>query len=105
MTDEEGNLLTAGKDYKLTGTVSAKKPGTYTIKAIGCGDYQIRYSLKSSMRSARTVTVGTKPSAVRKTVKKLKGGRKYYVQARAYKTVSGKKYYSAWSAVRSVKTK
>lgn len=147
VTDKSGNVLTAGEDYKLTGTVTAKKPGTYTIEATGCGEYQgrlsksfrisvkttvvssltrgkkaftvkvarrassnvtgyqIRYSLKSSMGSAKTVTVGTKPSAVKKTVKKLKGGRKYYVQARAYKTVSGKKYYSAWSAKKSVKTR
>lgn len=147
VTDKNGNVLTAGEDYKLTGTVTAKKPGTYTIKATGCGEYkgqlsmsfrisvkttvvssltrgkkaftvkvarrassnvtgyQIRYSLKSSMGSAKTVTVGTKPSAVKKKVKKLKGGRKYYVQARAYKTVSGKKYYSAWSTKKSVKTK
>ena len=35
----------------------------------------------------------------------LSGKRKYYVQVRTYKTVSGVKYYSAWSSTKSVKTK
>ena len=38
------------------------------------------------------------------TVKKLSGG-KYYVKVRAYKTAGGVKYYSAWSATKSVKVK
>ena len=40
-----------------------------------------------------------------KTVKNLKAKKKYYVQIRAYKTISGKTYYSAWSAVKAVKTR
>ena len=40
-----------------------------------------------------------------KTVKKLKGGKTYYVKVRSYKTANGKKKYSKWSAVKKVKTK
>lgn len=66
--------------------------------------YQIRYSLKSSMASSKTVTVkGAKTTS--KSISKLKKGKKYYVQVRTYKTVDGKKYYSSWSAKKSVKTK
>jgi len=68
--------------------------------------YQIRYSLKKNIsdKNAKTVTVkGSK--AVKKTVKKLKNKKKYYVQIRTYKTVSGVKYYSSWSKAKSVKTR
>ena len=44
-----------------------------------------------------------------KTVKKLKGGKKYYVRVRTYTTkkVNGKtvKLYSSWSASKTVTTK
>ena len=39
------------------------------------------------------------------TVKKLAAGKKYYVRIRTYRTVGGKKYYSAWSGARTVRTK
>jgi len=35
----------------------------------------------------------------------LKSGRKYWVRVRTYKTVNGKKYYSAWSKVKTVTVK
>ena len=39
------------------------------------------------------------------TMDKLKAKKKYYVRIRTYKTVSGQKYYSAWSKVKAIKTK
>lgn len=39
------------------------------------------------------------------TVKKLKANKKYYVRVRTYNKVNGKKIYSAWSKVKTVKTK
>ncbi|MBQ6392528.1 MAG: fibronectin type III domain-containing protein [Eubacterium sp.] len=66
--------------------------------------YQIRYSLKSSMAGAKSKTLaGASKTSVK--IKKLKAKKKYYVQIRSYKTVGGKKYYSAWSAKKTVKTK
>ena len=45
-----------------------------------------------------------KPKTVSpKTIKAAK--KKYYVRIRTYKIVNGKKVYSAWSKVKSVKTK
>lgn len=67
--------------------------------------YQVRYSLNKSMSGAKTKTIGTRYYYVSKTVKYLKRYRTYYVQVRSYKTISGKKYYSTWSNVRSVKTR
>lgn len=66
--------------------------------------YQLQYSLSSKFKKAKTVTVKG-PKKLYRTVKKLKGGKRYYVRVRTYKTVSGKKYVSAWSKKRAVKTK
>ena len=66
--------------------------------------YQIRYSTSSKMTSAKTKTVkGYKYTS--KKITKLKAKKKYYVQVRTYKTVSGKTYYSSWSGIKSVTTK
>ena len=40
-----------------------------------------------------------------KQIKGLKKGKKYYVRIRSFKTVSGKKYYSAWGAKKAVTIK
>ena len=66
--------------------------------------YQLQYSTSSSFSNAKSVTIN-KASTVKKTVKSLKKSTKYYVRIRTYKTVGGKKYYSVWSAAKSVKTK
>ena len=63
----------------------------------------MRYSTKKTMASATTKTVTSK-SAVSKTVAKPKSKKTYYVQVRAYTTVNGKKYYSAWSTAKKIKT-
>ena len=39
------------------------------------------------------------------TLKKLKGGKKYYVQVRTYTISKNVKYYSKWSKKKAVKTK
>ncbi len=41
----------------------------------------------------------------KKTFKKLKSKRKYFVRVRAYKLTNGKKIYGSWSAVKTVKVK
>ena len=40
-----------------------------------------------------------------KTIKELKGGKKYYVRVRTYKVVNGKTYYSKWSKAKTVTTR
>ena len=81
---------------KLTVKVKAQKNQT--------SGYQIRYSLKKSMKGAKTITLN-KNTKVSRTISKLKAKKKYYVQVRTYKKVSGKKYYSSWSKAVSKKTK
>ena len=85
--------------------VKAKKAFTVKWKKkSGVAGYQVRYSLKSSMKGAKTVTVKSAKTTSKK-VKKLKKKKKYYVQVRTYKVVNGKTYWSGWSAKKSVKTK
>lgn len=85
-------------------TVKWKKQRTQTT------GYQIRYSTSKNkdkngmLKIGKTVKIG-KSSTFSKKIKKLKGGKKYYVQIRTYKTVKGAKYYSSWSKPKTVKTK
>ena len=91
--------LTAGTK-KLTATW--KKLRTQT------SGYQIQYSTSAKFTSAKTVTV-SKNTTTKKTISRLKSGKKYYVRIRTYKTVkvNGKstKIYSSWSKLMSVKVK
>ena len=66
--------------------------------------YEIQYSTKKNFKSAKKVKI-KKNKTTSSTVKKLKAKKKYYVRIRTYKTVNGKKFYSGWSNVKSVKTK
>ena len=66
--------------------------------------YEIQYATNSKFRGAKKVTV-TNNKTDKKTISKLSGKKKYYVRVRTYKTVNGKKIYSSWSKVKSVKTK
>lgn len=88
-------------------TLKKLKPGkkTFTVSWTkkAYSGYQIRYSLKSSMKSATYKNVSASKTSLK--VKKLKTRKKYYVQIRTYKTVDGKKCYSTWSSAKKVKTK
>lgn len=83
---------------KVTNTSGLKM--TVAIKKVsGAKGYQIKYSVKSNMKPAKTTSI----SGTKKTITKLSKGKKYYVQVRAYKIDSGgKKVYGAWSAKKSV---
>lgn len=83
-----------------------KKKFTVTwAKVSGVKGYQIQYSSdKKFKKNNKSVTV-TKQKTTKASVKKLKSKKKYYVRVRTYKTVNGKKIYSSWSKVKSIKTK
>lgn len=73
-------------------------------KVSGVGGYQIQVATdKKFKKNKKTVTA--KKSKTKVKINKLKGKKKYYVRIRAYKNVSGKKVYGAWSKVKTVKTK
>ncbi len=83
-----------------TKIVSAANKATKSIKVkwnkvSGVTGYQVSVGSKTvTVKGAATVS---------KTVSKLSKNKTYKVKVRSYKTVSGKNYYSAWSACKSVK--
>jgi len=123
---QKAQIGKAGREYdkcttcgsqKNEKTIKALMPQKTTLKKLKAGKkaftvswtkkaysgYQIRYSLKSSMKSATYKNVSASKTSLK--VKKLKTRKKYYVQIRTYKTVDGKKCYSTWSSAKKVKTK
>ena len=88
---------------KVTSPSAGKMKITWNQNTAVTG-YQIQYGLKSSFSGAMKATI-SKNSTVSRTIKSLKKGKKYYVRIRSFKTVSGKKYYSAWSAKKAVTIK
>ena len=96
---------TLPKATKLTSVSAAKKAFTAKwSKTASVTGYQIQYSTNAKFAKAATKTVkGASKSSLK--VSKLKGGTKYYVRVRTYKTIGGKNYFSAWSGAKAVKTK
>ena len=83
-------------------TIKWKKPTAKNLKKTT--GYQIRYSLKKTMKNSKSVLV-KKNKTTSKTFKKLKAKKKYWVQIRTYKLSGGRKYFSGWSVKKYVKTK
>ena len=67
--------------------------------------YQIQVATDSAFTKNTKKVYKTKYSSTSKKITKLKKKKKYYVRVRTYKTVSGTKYYSKWSKVKTIKTK
>ena len=84
---------------------AAKKAITLTLKkaVARAQGYQIKYSLKKNMKKAKTVNLKANKKSLK--IKRLKSKKKYFVRARAYATVNGKKVYSKWSKTMRVKVK
>ena len=80
-------------------TVKWKKYATQTT------GYEIWIATNSGFTKGKKSYFVTSNSTTSKKITKLSGKKKYYVKIRTYKTVSGKKYYSSWSATKSVTTK
>ena len=101
---KDSNALTlVGRRAKIKSTKSTKGKIKVTLtKDKAATGYQIQYSLKKTFKG-KPVTKTTKNTSYT-----LKGMKKktYYVRARGYTTNSmGKKVYSKWSTVKTVKGK
>ena len=72
-------------------------------KQAAAGSYEIRYALKKNMKNVKTVKANGKKSSI--TIKKLKSGKKYYIQVRAVKKNGVAVTKGAWSAKKSVRVK
>lgn len=89
-------------------TLKSADTGKITVKwkkNKSCTGYQIQYATdKKFKKNVKTVTIKG-ASRTGRTISGLKNGMKYYVRIRAYKTVSKKKNYSAWSKSKTVTVK
>jgi rubredoxin len=102
----KGNYTgTVTKTFKIiprnvgTSEVTSPKKGVikYTWgRVANCDGYQIQYSTSKDFASKKSVTINNKKTCT-KELKKLKSGKKYYIRARAFKLVDGKKVYGNWS--------
>ena len=98
--------IKAPKKTSIKRVNGAKKAISVTWKKVsGVKGYQVQVATdKKFKKNKKTVTV-KKQKTTKTTVKKLKAKKKYYVRVRTYKIANGKKVYSSWSKVKSVKTK
>ena len=85
---------------------AAKKAVSVEWKKVsGVKGYQVQVATdKKFKKNKKTVNI-KRQKTTKTTVKKLKAKKKYYVRIRTYKIVNGKRDYSSWSKVKSVKTK
>lgn len=99
------SISTSVKNTKVTKITRSKnnKKAKITLKKIkGANGYRIQYSTTKKFTKKKTKTVTSKSNV--KTIKKLKATKKYYVRAKAFKTVGNKKYYSKkWSKAKLAK--
>ena len=116
---------TAGKHCKICGAVivaqkTVAKLGSPLINKVKSGSkqftaywesvdkidgYQIQYSTYKDFSKGKKLVTISGYKSTSKTVKKLKGKKKYYVRIRAYKTINGVRNYSPWSKYKAVTTK
>ena len=71
----------------------------------GIDGYQIQYSQSKTFASGNKSATAVGATTGSKTISGLTSGKTYYVRVRTYKKLDGKNYYSAWSAMKSVKVK
>lgn len=96
--------VTKPKKVKIKKVKSYKKALEVTYGKVSASGYQTQVATdKKFKKNKKTVTA--KKSKTKVKISKLKKKKKYYVRVRAYKSISGKKVYGAWSKVKTVKTK
>ena len=94
------------KATKLLKLVKGKRAMTVKWKKVsGINGYEIQYALNKKFTKSKKTAKVKKAKIVSKKLTRLKARKKYYVRVRTYKTVNGKKYYSKWSNVKSVKVR
>ena len=105
-TQAQSKPAQKSKSTKIKKVKGSKKAiAVQWVKTKGVKGYQIQVATnKKFKKNKKTVNI-KKQKTTKTTVKKLKAKKKYYVRIRTYKIVNGKKVYSSWSKVKSVKTK
>ncbi|MBR2654499.1 MAG: fibronectin type III domain-containing protein, partial [Lachnospiraceae bacterium] len=65
--------------------------------------YQIHYCMDKTFKTNNNSVSINSASTISKVIGNLQKGKTYYLRIRTYKTVGSKKYFSAWSVVKTVK--
>ena len=112
LSDQTGLAVYGKKPAKTTVRgLTAKKKGfrvKWKKRKVNTKGYEIQYAGNRKFKNAKKVTVRKKGSTA-KTIRGLKGKKRYYVRVRVYNTVKvngkTKNVYSGWSARKSVVTK
>ena len=86
----------------VTNTAASKMTIKWGKNAKATG-YVIHYSTDKTFKSGNKSVTVTSASTVSRVISGLTKGKTYYVRIRTYKTVGSAKYWSMWSAARSVK--
>ncbi len=105
-TKKSNKTVKKPKNTKIKKLTSKKANLTITWSKIsGVKGYQIQVATdKKFKKNKKTVTI-KKQKTTKKTIKKLKSGKKYYVRIRTYKISKNKKVYSSWTKAKKVKIK
>lgn len=105
-TKKSNKTVKKPKNTKIKKLTSKKANLTITWSKIsGVKGYQIQVATdKKFKKNKKTVTI-KKQKTTKKTIKKLKSGKKYYVRIRTYKVSKNKKVYSSWTKAKKVKIK
>ena len=94
------------KSAKFKKVKAAKKAVSVEWKKVsGVKGYKVQVATDKKFKKNKKTATVKKQKTTKVTIKKLKAKKKYYVRIRTYKTVKGKKVYSSWSKVKTVKTK
>ena len=94
------------KSAKFKKVKAAKKAVSVEWKKVsGVKGYQIQVATDKKFKKNKKTATVKKQKTTKVTIKKLKAKKKYYVRMRTYKTLNGKKLYSSWSKIKTVKTK
>lgn len=102
VTEAETTTKTVGRATILKVTNAKGKKAKVSLKKMaGVTGYQLKYS-NSKQFKISTVIVSKKQLY---TIKNLQKGKTYYIKARAYKVVQGKRCYGTWSKIKKVTIK
>lgn len=96
-------FISAPRIKSIRSTASGKMKISWT-KVKGATGYRIIYSTSKGMKKCKSVVVKGKSTTV-KTIKNLKGSKKYYVKVLAIREKNGQKIYSARSTKKVIKIK
>ncbi|MBQ7739627.1 MAG: leucine-rich repeat protein [Eubacterium sp.] len=100
------NAKTSVKRVTLKKAKAGKKSLTVYFKKLkGVTGYQVQIAKNKKFTKGKKTGHLKAGKKGKKSFKKLKTNKKYFVRVRAYKTVNGKKHYGKWSKIKAVKTK